>query len=637
MKTKAWFLTAMLVCLAGGAKAQTVISNFPAASSVSSTDKFLLQQGGATVPYTYATLGQLGALYLPLSGGTIAGTLTVGTGTQNALTITPGASSSTAATLGVSGTAGLALPPTSLPDRASVLTYGAIGNGTANDTSAIQAAINASAGKAVVVLPAGYTFMVSGLTLPSNTQIEINGTLDLIADSSAESSVLTIDANANNVVIEGTGTINGNKASQTGTGTSAGITTATASGTNIWVRGITITNVLNWPINLTGVDGAWLSYVTATNSGNSVEFAVGAHNVWADHLNVSGINDEDFAFYGGVYDGGISNSDLSGATAGSGISILNDSSQPAPVHDIVVANNIVHGNSLSGIEVNEGTGGGGANYNITIIGNRVYGNNTSNGAATGDIDLGVAQTSSAVGNTLGPSGTGTVGMNGIEIGSASNTLTISGNTIFNEGTGSTNGVGIQDGGAANVLIDGNHIYDNQATKTMAFAINGTAGADTSLVGNWLGPTIGTPDNLTTASDTVVMEAPAIGGAPTVSPGMVVTGSGVEVGAPTGGIGGAGTVNAQSLEVNGAPLTPTFSATSASIGGTALAAGACSTTATTVTGAAVGMAVIGTPNTYPGAGNVWNSYVSAANTVTTEVCAIVAATPVASTYNIRVLQ
>ena len=81
----------------------------------------------------------------------------------------------------------------------------------------------------------------------------------------------------------------------------------------------------------------------------------------------------------------------------------------------------------------------------------------------------------------------------------------------------------------------------------------------------------------------------------------------------------------------------LSATSASIGGGSLAAGACASTATTVTGATVGMAVVATPTTYPGAGNIWNSYVSAVNTVTTQICAIISATPTASTYNVRVLQ
>jgi hypothetical protein len=81
----------------------------------------------------------------------------------------------------------------------------------------------------------------------------------------------------------------------------------------------------------------------------------------------------------------------------------------------------------------------------------------------------------------------------------------------------------------------------------------------------------------------------------------------------------------------------LTATSASIGGGLLAVGACASTATTVTGAAVGMAVIATPNTYPGDSSFWKSYVSGANTVTTLICESVASTPVASTYNIRVIQ
>jgi hypothetical protein len=77
--------------------------------------------------------------------------------------------------------------------------------------------------------------------------------------------------------------------------------------------------------------------------------------------------------------------------------------------------------------------------------------------------------------------------------------------------------------------------------------------------------------------------------------------------------------------------------SASIGGGALGAGVCAGTATTVAGAAVGMSVIATPSTYPGDGNYWVSYVSAANTVETKVCAAVAGTPTASVYNLRVVQ
>jgi hypothetical protein len=81
----------------------------------------------------------------------------------------------------------------------------------------------------------------------------------------------------------------------------------------------------------------------------------------------------------------------------------------------------------------------------------------------------------------------------------------------------------------------------------------------------------------------------------------------------------------------------LSATSSSIGGSSLAAGACSSSPVTVTGATTAMGVVVSPVTFPGAGFFWAGYVSAANTVTVEVCASVSGTPTASTYSVRVIQ
>lgn len=81
--------------------------------------------------------------------------------------------------------------------------------------------------------------------------------------------------------------------------------------------------------------------------------------------------------------------------------------------------------------------------------------------------------------------------------------------------------------------------------------------------------------------------------------------------------------------------PYFSGTSASIGGGALVAGACAGTTVTVTGATTAMVVEISPVADPGTGNYWQGFVSAANTVTTRICAAVAGTPTATTYNVRV--
>lgn len=87
--------------------------------------------------------------------------------------------------------------------------------------------------------------------------------------------------------------------------------------------------------------------------------------------------------------------------------------------------------------------------------------------------------------------------------------------------------------------------------------------------------------------------------------------------------------------NSVPLT----ATTASLGGGLLSAGACASNTTTVTGATTTMAVQVTPATTTDIGSLalWKGFVSAANTVTVEVCAVVVGTPIATPYNIRVLK
>lgn len=83
----------------------------------------------------------------------------------------------------------------------------------------------------------------------------------------------------------------------------------------------------------------------------------------------------------------------------------------------------------------------------------------------------------------------------------------------------------------------------------------------------------------------------------------------------------------------------LSGTTGSIGGSLLAAGACSTGTVSITGVTTSMVVDASPaaGTYPGAGNYWQAYVLTNGTVTVAICAASAGTPVATTYNVRVLQ
>jgi polygalacturonase len=102
-----------------------------------------------------------------------------------------------------------------IPDQTfNVMSYGAVGNGTTEDTTAIQDAINAAgaAGGGTVLLPAGKTFLSNFLSVKSNNiNIEINGTL--LAEpygsyTKPSDSLITFDK-VDNVELSGTGTING--------------------------------------------------------------------------------------------------------------------------------------------------------------------------------------------------------------------------------------------------------------------------------------------------------------------------------------------------------------------------------------------------------------------------------------------
>ena len=105
-----------------------------------------------------------------------------------------------------------------LAQTVSVKDFGAVGDGVTDDTAAIQAALNSTASS--LEFPAGYTFITSGNTIGSNKTLIVNGTVLLKAASPAGTKMF---ANSDQVGgntgirIIGNGTLNGNKANQSGT------------------------------------------------------------------------------------------------------------------------------------------------------------------------------------------------------------------------------------------------------------------------------------------------------------------------------------------------------------------------------------------------------------------------------------
>lgn len=82
--------------------------------------------------------------------------------------------------------------------------------------------------------------------------------------------------------------------------------------------------------------------------------------------------------------------------------------------------------------------------------------------------------------------------------------------------------------------------------------------------------------------------------------------------------------------------PPISCTSATIGGSLLLLGQCATGLATCSGATNGMTAVASPATAQPNGIQWQAYVSSANTVTVQACALATLTPASSVYNVRVL-
>ncbi len=379
-------------------------------------------------------------------------------------------------------------------DVVNVKNFGAKCDGVTDDTAAIQAAINAGAGKALVYVPPGTNWcMVSGLSVPSNSHITIDGKIKL--SNNANATVINIATFASYVTIDGTGIIDGNRANNTGGGLSGGV--ASLASSYIYVRNLTIQNTKNWPVNIVTTTHCSLDNLYLLNGHNSVEFAAGSNDCWARKLYIYNNDDEAFAFYGGVYNSGISDSIITTGGA-DGISVLNDSAQSAPSHDIVISNNIVTGMSIAGIGLAQGIGAAGTSTNIVIDGNRLYGNGLG-GNGFGGVKVNGANYVTVSNNLIGKDGNSAVEAAGVYLLN-SNYVKIIGNSIYDEGQGGTLGTGIHITGTSYVQIDSNSIWDDQGTKTMAYGLDGTFGSNSTVVNNYISGTVG-GNSVTLATDT----------------------------------------------------------------------------------------------------------------------------------------
>lgn len=368
----------------------------------------------------------------------------------------------------------------------NVRDFGAVGDGVHDDTAAIQAAVNSSQGERAVYFTRTLNqYVISGsLIVPSHVRMIIDG--DIYLANGANASIIVLPVSATDIIFEGKGTLNGNRTNQTGV--SGGITFPNGGNcNNIIIRGLTITEILLWPMNIVDCYDVELEYLKISNCGNATGFASTSpgttYRCHASKLRITSINDYGFSFYGGPIDCSIKNSYIYGNQ--NGISVYNDASQPNASSDILIQGNFVYGNQRVGIAAASSSSLN-PHKNIQIIGNDIYNNNTANEAGAGGSDVWVSNSDNGLitDNLIHDSGNGSNGAAGVYLYAAMR-YRVQGNQIFNEGVGSNaSGAGIVlTVDTVDCTIDNNDFFDTQSTPTMHWGIQESAAPTGAVVSN----------------------------------------------------------------------------------------------------------------------------------------------------------
>ena len=390
---------------------------------------------------------------------------------------------------GVPGTDGGALS-----GLVNVTEHGAKGDGTTDDTAAIQAVLNAYAGKATVFVPdTGSPYMCFPLVPPNGTDLLILGTLKLLPSS--PNALINIPSSNHHVTLRGNGVLDGNGSAQV-----HGIGNVYCNlASNIRISGLTIQNTKEWSLAFIGCSDVVVDGVTVVGGYSASGFSAGCDNCWLTNCTIDGpSSDIGFSFYGGTTNSGaigntFRNAGIAGSNVAGGISILADGGQPAPCKNIVITGNLVYNSYGAGITVDNGTGASGLHDGIVISNNRCYGNGRGN-STVGDIGVDHCTNVLVVGNQSAGLGNGAAAQYGLYSGNSAQGVSFIGNQIYNTGQGGAAGVGLYSYFTNILTASGNFFYQINGA-----AMGGTAGLQCAYIGNYCD----NPVTLITQSDTIM--------------------------------------------------------------------------------------------------------------------------------------
>ena len=399
-----------------------------------------------------------------------------------------------------------------IPNRVATL-VGAVGDGSTDDTAALQSAVD-SGGTTYLPFTGKFYKTSAPIKLGSNSEIRIDGMLKMAGDVNPgytngvtnQWGVVQVKNNASNVIVSGSGTIDGDSSTKTHCCV-GGVVAGSLLGdygsniSNVTVTGLTIQNTFQWPISLDGTNGATLSYLNISNGGNSVQFAHSTTNAHADHLTITNINDIGFAFYNGVTHSSLSYSKIYNIAGASGVTVISDDGNPMhpPATQyssyIDIYDNTSTGNKAGFDILNGVTGGSTTEFfsNITWS-NNVSHDNTDDGFSVRNCDHCTISGNQDRHNGVSPG----CFVAGVYVDPYISNLSITGNSFADENPylcpnyGRTGrGVSINTHGVTNdtrfsgISITNNTFTDDQSTKTMdsAVCVGGSLASPPTLSGN----------------------------------------------------------------------------------------------------------------------------------------------------------
>lgn len=380
----------------------------------------------------------------------------------------------------------------------NVKDFGAVGNGSTNDTTAVQAALTAAAATGgTVFVPAG-TYQVAGLTIASNVRLLGTGQGSILRAVAGMGTTTALISNAtqgsftnSNITIEAIA-FDGNGVSLGGAQSRFTELVSFSRVTGLKVRGVTVTNtsyigmacggcidveITNSSFYTCGFDGAtsnggpalWIATTGGdTPTGVSVTNCVFRDNRWSGlHFSVDTGSITGCAFKNNK-EAHIFGSTLAGVSGLSNVAIVGNSFETVTQKDI----------SGSAIEL-----GG---YNLSITGNTIF-DCAHNGIALTD-----CQRVTVSGNTIGdfnksitPQAAGIALITTAGAGSQPRTTSITGNTIYDLSSTGYAAILVGGTGAAvsGITITNNNVNGAWSSGVPIFRATGKWGANSFNANN----------------------------------------------------------------------------------------------------------------------------------------------------------